>query len=209
MFIERLKRKFNTNEPILTSEIMDLFSEYSRAYVFRLIEKAEQNGELVKFFTGIYYIPTNSLIGLSTITVEDVINKKYIKYNSKFYGIYSGLVLKNAFSLTTQMPNTIEIVTNNESMRRRKIVIDGREIILRKSRCEITSDNVSAYTVLQVITEMAIEEYMEDRTRQSILKYMKMNNVTSGDLLSLVRVFPAQTTKKLLYSGVLNEFAQR
>ena len=42
MLVEQLKTKFNTNEPIFTNEILAMFSEYSRAYVFRLINKAEK-----------------------------------------------------------------------------------------------------------------------------------------------------------------------
>ena len=117
MFIDRLKTKFNTNEPIFTNEILEMFSEYSKAYVFRLIKKAENEGEIINFAAGVYYIPTKSIIGTSTITVEDVINKKYIGYKDDVYGVYSGLNLQNMFSITTQMPNTIEIVSNNESMR--------------------------------------------------------------------------------------------
>ena len=56
MLIERLKTKFNTNEPIFTNEILDLLKEYSRAYVFRLINQAKKEGELLYFEKGIYYI---------------------------------------------------------------------------------------------------------------------------------------------------------
>ena len=47
MFIERLIAKFNINEPIFTEEILDLFQEYSRAQVFRYINKAKENKEIV------------------------------------------------------------------------------------------------------------------------------------------------------------------
>ena len=40
MFIERLKEKFNTNEPIFTEEVLELFPDFSRAQVFRFIKKA-------------------------------------------------------------------------------------------------------------------------------------------------------------------------
>ena len=208
MLARRLKEKFNTNEPIFTNEILETFSEYSRAYVFRLIDKAERKGEIVNFDTGVYFIPTKSIIGTSTITAEDVINKKYIGYKDDIYGIYSGLNLQNLFSVTTQMPNTIEIVSNNESMRCRKIVIDGRTVVLRKSRCRIDRTNAQAYTVLQLLSEMGKAPDMDDRAKESIAKYMKENGVSGADLVSLARVFPAQTAKNLIYSGVLNAFTQ-
>lgn len=208
MLVERLKSKFNVNEPIFTNEILDMFNEYSRAYVFRMINNAESKEEIINFDTGVYYIPTKSIIGTSTITVEDVVNKKYIYDKERVYGIYSGLNLQNMFSITTQMPNTIEIVTNNESMRVRKIIIDGRTIILRKSRCTIDYSNVYAYTILQLFTEIGDFTYIDNRAKESILKYIKENKVTSNDLFMLAKFFPAQTIKKIIYSGVLNEFTQ-
>ena len=208
MLVQRLKEKFNTNEPIFTSEILKLFSEYSRAYVFRLIDRAEKNGEIINFDSGVYFIPTKSIIGVSTITAEDVVNKKYIGYKEDVYGVYSGLNLQNMFSVTTQMPNTIEIVSNNESTRRREILIDGRTIILRKSRCKIDRTNAQAYTILQLLSDIGKTINIDDRARESIIKYMRENKVSCADLLSLARVFPAQTTKNLVYSGVLNGFTQ-
>ena len=41
MFIERLIKEFQYNEPIFTYEILDLFKEYSRAYIFKLIKEIE------------------------------------------------------------------------------------------------------------------------------------------------------------------------
>ena len=208
MLVERLKKNFNTNEPIFTNEILEMFSEYSRAYIFRLINKAEKKGEIINFDTGVYFIPTKSIIGSSTITVEDVVNKKYVGYKDDVYGVYSGLNLQNMFSVTTQMPNTIEIVSNRESMRCRRIMIDGRTIILRKSRCKIDRSNAHTYTILQLLSEIGMTTAMDDRAKESIIRYMRENKVSNDDLISLAKVFPAQTAKNLMYSGVLYDFAQ-
>jgi len=112
------------------------------------------------------------------------------------------------FSLTTQMPNTIEIVSNNESMRCRKTTVDGRTVILRKSRCKIERNNVQAYTVLQLLSEIGKDSDIGDRAREAIKRYMQENKVTTADLISLAKFFPAQTMKNLIYSGVLNAFTQ-
>ena len=93
-------------------------------------------------------------------------------------------------------------------MRCRRIMIDGRTIILRKSRCKIDRSNAQAYTVLQLLSEMGKTTDMDDRTKESIMMYMIQNRVSNADLVSLARVFPAQTTKNLMYSGILNGFTQ-
>ena len=144
-FINRLKRKFNINEPIFTNEILELFGEFTRAYVFRLINKSKLLGELVQFSSGVYYIPQKDDLDLPTITADDIINKKYVQYGNNIYGIYSGLKLQNEFSVTTQMPNIVEIVTSNGEMKCRKIEMGGRKFVLRKARCRISKSNASAY----------------------------------------------------------------
>lgn len=207
MFIEKLREKFNINEPIFTNEILELFDEFTRAYVFRLINKAKDMGELVQFDNGVYYIPQKTILGISTITADDVINKKYIQNGNNIYGVYSGLKLQNIFSVTTQMPNTVEIVTNNETMRCRKVEIDGRRFILRKSRCPISKTNADAYTVLQLFNDMGTRMKLDNWAKEKVIRFIKINNVSARELMNLATVFPAQTTKNLIVSGVLNEIA--
>ena len=60
MFIEKLNSTFRKNEPIFTEEILSAFSQYSRPRVFQFINKAEGNGELVRFDTGVYYLTNGS-----------------------------------------------------------------------------------------------------------------------------------------------------
>lgn len=207
--IERLKNKFGVNEPIFTSEIINEMREYSRPRIFQLIKQAVDEGTLVRFDKGVYYIPTKSIIGASTITVEDVVGKKYIGYDNEVYGVYGGLNLQNLFSVTTQMPNAIEIVSNNESTRCRKFLIDGRTVIVRKARCEIDRKNAKAYTVLQLLSDVGNISYLDEETKSKLFKYIRDNNINTTELMSLLRVFPARTTKNLIYSGVINEFTRR
>lgn len=207
MFIERLKEKFNIDEPIFTNEILELFDEFTSAYVFRLINKAKSAGEIEQFDNGVYYIPQKTVLGLSTITADDVINKKYLRNGNEIYGVYSGLKLQNIFSVTTQMPNMVEIVTNNETMRKRQVEIDGRTFILRKSRCSITRLNANAYTVLQLFNDMGRQIQLDNSAKNRVVSFIKNNKVSAKELMSLATVFPAQTTKSLIVNGVLNEIA--
>lgn len=207
MFITKLREKFNINVPIFTNEILELFDEYTRAYVFRLINKAKDAGELVQFDNGVYYIPQKTVLGLSTITADDVINKKYLRNGDEVYGVYSGLKLQNIFSVTTQMPNTVEIVTNNETMRKRQVEIDGRRFILRKARCPISKLNADAYTVLQLFNDIGTQIRLDDSAKDKVVNFIRKNNVSARELMNLATVFPAQTTKSLIVNGVLNEIA--
>lgn len=208
MFIERLSEKFYINEPIFTEEILGLFPEYSRAQVFRYIDKAKENKDIVQFAKGVYYIPNITFWGdLSTITVDSVIEKKYLRNADQTYGIFGGIKLLNNFSVTTQMAAVIEVVTNNETTRCREIDINGRKFILRKSRCEINKNNYAAYTILQLFNDFTEQDQLDESSRRRLFEYIKNRKVTQKQLLDLSMQFPARTTKKLIGSGVINEIA--
>ena len=138
-----------------------------RAYVFRLKEAFK--GELLKFEKGVYYVPTSTMYGKSNLALEQVISKKYIKDKDDVFGIYSGLMLKYNFSMTNQVPMTIEIITNNESTPIRRMKKDERKIVLRKSRTPINKKNVYAYTILELFNNINLEQYKKD-------KLVKRNN---------------------------------
>ena len=198
MFIERIKENFKENEPIFTSEILTLFKEYTKAYVFRLLNKSIEKEEIIKYCSGVYYIPSKTRRGLSTIIPEDIINKKYVTDDDDIYGIYGGLLLRNLFNQTTQVPNTIEVVTNNESSRSRKITINNRDFILKKSRCKITKENYKEYKLLEVLTTNKPLIDVE-----TIRKYIEDNSIDKESLLETAKYFPPNTIKNLVCCGVL------
>ena len=203
MFIERIKENFQINEPIFTQEILDLFSDYSRAQVFRFINTAKDRGEIVQFDKGIYYLPKMTYFGMSNISVDSVIEKKYLSNKNDNYGVYSGIRLLNMFSVTTQVPVVIEIVSNNESSRCRKITIKGRRFIVSKSRCEINNENVFTYYILQLFSEFSNQTKLNDLAKKKLLEFMEEKGVTVQKILELSLKFPANTIKKLLKSGLL------
>ena len=207
MFTQRLKEQFNVNEPIFTEEIMQLFPEYSRMQVFRFINKAEQNKEIVQFTKGVYFLPEITEFGLSTITADDVAQKRYIEWKENIYGVVSGIGLLNDFSVTTQVPAVIEIVTNNETTRKREITIKNRRFILRKSRVEINRDNVAAYTILQLFDEFGKETKLDRYSSRLVAEYVRRQGVTKAQLLNLAANFPGRTIQRLIRSEVFNEIA--
>lgn len=136
--IQRLNTKYGKNNPILLEEIFDCFPEYSKQSVYRMISESTRAKKLIKFENGIYYIPKLTEFGIATPSIERVITKKYICNNDEVFGIFGKWVIELNFNLSTQVPNTIEIITNKASRAVREIEIKGRRIVLRKSRTPIT-----------------------------------------------------------------------
>lgn len=206
MFAERVKSSFAVNEPIYTEEIIGLFPDYSRPQIFRFIKEAEEKNEIVNFAKGIYYIPRKTFIGLSTITADTVIARRYLKWNDEVFGIYGGLKLQNMFSVTTQVPNIYEIVSNNESAKRREVKMDGRTFILRKSRFEINRDNANAYMIIELFNDLNGEK-IDEFAKKRLIDFMRERGVTKEQLINIAMKFPAKALKNLMGSNILNEVA--
>ena len=210
MFIEELKNKFKKNEPILIEEILKMFCKYTRQRIYQLIEEAIKNDELSRFDRGIYYIPSFTMLGKSTLSIENVIAKKYLNDNNEVYGIGGKNVLDLNFMITTQVPNTLEIITNNESRALRVIKICNQNVILRKSRTKITNDNVFAYTILELFTNISVNEFKRSiYAKKEVIKYINKNNITIDQIYKLTNFFPARTMKNLINCEVIYEFTRR
>ncbi len=202
MFVDVLEEKFGCDTPVFTNEILSLFPQFTKAYVFRMIKAAEQDGTLSRIDSGIYYIPQETPFGPSVITAADAAKKRYIESNGYIYGIYAGLTLQNMFSATPHVTNTPEIVTNREATRLRKVSIDGMSFILRRSRTEITNKNADAYRVLQFFTETGGLEIGRE-TMRSVEDYIRAKKIRRSSLLELADYFPAGTLKSMIFSGIL------
>ena len=205
MIQQTLQSKFNYNEPIFTDELLKAFPNKSRPQVFRYIEQARANDILTQYDTGVYYLPTETILGKSIITSEEVMQKKYLKNNDNIFGVYGGLTLLNIFHVTTQVPATIEIVSNNESSKKRLIYVANRKYIVKKSRCKITSKNHAIYTILELFNSIKPDEKISKLTVDTVVEYFKKQNVEILELTKYTKYFPSKAVKNMMRSGVIYE----
>ena len=206
MLIERLKDAYGVNNPIFTNEILKVMQDFSRPTIYRFIDEAIKDGALARFYPGIYYIPKMTLIGMSIPSVERVITKKYLRDGDEVFGIYGRWILELNFDLSTQVPNTIEIITNKASRAIRETEMGGRRVVIRKSRLPITKENVSAYTLLELFSIIDLREYNK-RVQRCVLQYIEERKITKDSILNIAGAFPAKAIKNLVISGVLSGIA--
>ena len=210
MLAEKLKTRFEGNDPIFIHEILEEMEGYSRQRVYQMIEDALRQGELSRFDRGIYYLPVKTAFGTSIPSVNDVISKKYIQDGENVFGIYGKTVLDLNFMLSTQVPNTIEVITNNESRKVREITIRGRRVVLRKARLPINKENVAAYTLMELFTDIDMRRYEEDALlRKPIKDYIREKRISREDILRLADAFPLRTMKNIAVAGALYEIARQ
>ncbi|MDR3215983.1 MAG: hypothetical protein LBT55_01030 [Clostridiaceae bacterium] len=205
--IDRLVKRYRYDEPIFTEEILDVWKEYSRVRVAQLLKELTENGVMIKYMKGVYYLPTMTALGRPyRLGLRQVVEKKYIRSEGDVYGYYSGLSLLNSLGLTTQVPNTLEIVTTKETTRVREITIRNSTLILRKARTIVTKDNVYALALLEVMNENGIEFGKEEI--EAIREFVKLRGIKQNDVFTYASAFPGKAIKNLLNIGVQNVFAQ-
>ena len=73
---EAILQQYGTNEPILSSEIS--FQDYSRPWIHKQLNRLCEEGKLIRYEKGIYYIPTQTPFGKSLLNPRKVIERKYI-----------------------------------------------------------------------------------------------------------------------------------
>lgn len=200
-----LLQQYGTNEPILSADIA--FKNYSRPWIMKQLKSLCDDGRLIRFEKGVYYIPTNTVFGKSTLNPCKVIEKKYIKNGESSIGYYSGITFQNQLKLTTQMSNVIEIYTNNETANVRGIMVGKQKVMLRKARTTINNSNVAVLSFLEMMNEITPRSLDSDK-KNRIAQYIIANDITQKDIISYASVFPDKVMRNLIESEAIFNVAR-
>ena len=202
---EYLLQQYGTNEPIISADIV--FKNYSRPWVMKQLKSLCEDGKLIRFEKGIYYIPTDTVFGKSILNPRKVIEKKYINDGENTIGYYSGITFQNQLKLTTQMPNVIEIYTNNETTNVRDVMVGKQKVILRKARTTINSTNVAVLSFLEMMNDI-IPRSLDSEKKSRIAEYINNNGITKQEIISYASVFPDKVMRNLIDSEAIFSVAQ-
>ena len=200
MFYDYLFEKYGYNEPIILNEIA--YKNYSRSWIFKELNKLCESNSLIRYESGVYYIPTQTILGPSILNPRKVIERKYIKTDNDIIGYYSGSTFLNQLGISTQMPNTIEIYTNNESAQVRNVMVGKQKVVLRKARTPINQENVAVQSFLELMNSVQPSFFDSDR-KQIVEDFIIQNGISRRDITKYSEKFPASTMKTLVQSEVI------
>ncbi len=203
--LESLLQTHGTNEPIVSTEIA--FKGYSRPWICKQLTQLCREGKLIRYEKGIYYIPTDTVFGKSILDPRKVIEKKYISNGAEVMGYYSGLTLRQQLRLTTQMPNVIELYTNNETSRVRDVVVGTQKVLLRRARTPITAENAAALCFLELMNDLDTSSL--DGEKKNILGgFVEQQGISRKDVTAYAPFFPDKAMRNLIESEVIYRVAQ-
>ena len=198
--LDYLIEKYGYNEVIFLNEIK--YKEYSNSWLKKEIAKLTKEDKIIRFDKGIYYIPTDTILGKSKLDPRKVISKKYITYNDNTIGYYSGITFMNMLGISTQMPNTIEIYTNNEKSTARDVLIGKINVTVRKSRTEINKQNVAIMSFLELMNNTDARFYDVER-KTKLINYIKENKITKDMISKYAPYFPDNALRTLVESEAI------
>ena len=204
-FFDCLLDTYGRNEAILSHEIA--FQGYSAPWIKKALKNLCDEGKVVRFERGVYYIPEDTPLGRGRLDPRKVIAKKYICDGSGIIGYFSGLTFLNMLGLSSQMPNVLELYTNKEPSRVREVPVGSQRVLLRRARTAIDSDNAATLSFLELMnfTDAAFYDAGKIKT---VAAYIEDNGITRSSIAKYAPCFPDRAMRTLVESGVVYDVAR-
>lgn len=206
MLLEYLQKNYKVNEPIFVSDIDLPVTDTNLRQMFKVLC---DNGQIYRYDTGIYYMKGESrLKGGACLSASEVARYKYISRNNQIDGYYSGYTFANQLGLTSQVPYTIEIVSNHASARCREVSVKNQKIMLRKPRTQITKENYSVLQLLDLLKDL--EQYIDDDMSSAAVRigaYVKEIGIKRSEVDEYITLFPDRVYKYIYETRLYNAFA--
>lgn len=198
-----LVNKYEKGTPIFLSDV-DI-PEMKAVSVRQQINKLVKSGQIKRFDTGIYYLPQESIfLSGSSLSVDEVIRRKYLLDKGESCGYVGGIVFANRIGLTTQVPGRYEIYTNKATTDLRETSMAGISIIIRRPYVKINENNVKVLQFLDLLKEVSdISELIGRELRDRLLEYMRRSGIAFSTIEPYLRYYPDRIYKNMYEVGLL------
>ena len=199
--LEYLKSKYKVNQPIFITDINFPISEEN---LLQMLKELCEKDQIKEYDAGIYYIEGESrLKGGVSLSASEVARCKYIEVDNIVKGYYSGYTFANQLGLTTQVPFTIEIVSNVTNSVYEEVRLKNQKIILRKPRIPVTNENSRVLQLLDLLINM--DQYMDndiDCASERIQYYISERKISREEIDRYIDYYPKKIEKVLYEMGL-------
>lgn len=202
MLYDYLIHNYTAAEPIFFGDIQ--FDNISKPVLSQMFKQLCDEGRLVKYDTGIYYLPKKSRLSGNIGPNADIVARyKYIERRGQISGYYSGNTLANKMGISEQVPRQIEITSNYMAARIREIELGSRIFIIRHPVVTVTNENAS---VLQMLDMLKNLDLYIDGSYQAVSErfydYIHRNRIQKADIDKYIRKFPLSVFKNYYELGL-------
>lgn len=199
-----IENNYQPNEPIFLAELN--IPGMKSVSVRQQLKKLTESGQLKRFDTGIYYMPKKSMFRSgSTLSVDEVIRRKYLADGKNCCGYVGGILFANQLGLTTQVPGVYEIYTNKATTEYRETQLANLRVILRKPYCAVDEKNVATLQFLDLLKEIVdISEVDGEELTNRLIGYMKKKSIRFESMRQFLPYYPDRIYKNMYEVGLLN-----
>lgn len=203
MLLDYIIKNFDKDEPFFLAELPGT----SRNYVSQELKQLVDDGKVERLYNGAYYLAYKTILGTKgKVSIDKYVEKKYTMSNGEVSGYITGIQLANMYGFTTQNPSCIEVCSNEATTKQRKVVVDGRTIIIYKPLAEITKDNKTALQFLDLMS--SIDRYSEisgDIMQKKLQNFVNTVNVNFDKVKEYISLFPDRVYKNIYQGGLMGE----
>lgn len=203
MLYDYIVNNYDKDEPIFLSELPG----NSRDYVRQEMKQLADEGKVERLYNGVYYLSYMTILGTKgRVSVDKLVEKKYISYQGKVSGYITGIQLANMYGFTTQNPACIEVCSNEATTKQRKLDIDGRKVIVYKPLAEINKENKSALQFLDLMS--SIDKYSElsgEELEKKLKEFVRAVNVDFTKVKEYISLFPDRVFRNIYQGGLMSE----
>ncbi len=140
MLYNYIKDHYKEAEPIFLSDL--LRENITELALNQQLKELCEEGLLQKYDTEVYFIPKKTMLNSTIGPNEDMVARyRFISKGDNIDGFYGGNTFANQIGITTQVPQVMEIVSNNISANK-EILIGNRKFYVSKPIVPITKQDV-------------------------------------------------------------------
>lgn len=199
-----IEDNYRPSEPVFLSELV--VPGVSAVSVRQQLKKLTQSGRMKRFDTGIYYIPGKSMFRSgSTLSVDEVIRRKYLTDGGNCCGYIGGILFANRLGLTTQVPGVYEIYTNKATTDYRETTLAEIRVIIHRPYCVVDESNAVVLQFLDLLKEIPdISEVDGIELKKRLINYMKERGIGFESIREFLPYYPERIYKNMYEVGLLN-----
>ena len=190
-----IREHYKEAEPIFFSDLER--EDITRSALNQQLKKLCDKGLLEKYDVGVYFIPKKTLLN-STIgpNADMVARYRFISKGNNIDGFYGGNSFANQIGISTQVPQVIEIVSNNTNSSDREVRIGNRRFYVKKPIVQITKENVYVLQMLELLKNLdAYLDYSYEEAREKFAEYISFHGIKRSDVDMYIRKYPVATFK--------------
>lgn len=195
MLYDYIKKNYNEAEPIFFSDLER--EDITKSALNQQLKKLCDKGLLMKYDTGVYYIPKMTLLNSVVGPDADMVARyRFISKGDNIDGFYGGNSFANQIGITTQVPRVVEIVSNNTNSSDREVRIGNRRFYVKKPVVQITKKNVYVLQMLELLENLdAYLDYSYEEAKEKFAEYISVHGIKRSDVDCYIKKYPLSTFK--------------